>query len=56
MHLCLAQCDPYRCPVCDYCTKQPGLCRECKLARQMLPPAPKGRGLDGLRKEMGLDA
>lgn len=54
MHLCLAKCDPHVCPVCGYCGKTPGICRECKFARQLLPPLPKGRGLEGIRKELGL--
>jgi len=54
-HLCLAVCDPYTCPGCGYCVKAPGMCRECKLVRQLLPPRPLGRGLDALRKEVGLE-
>lgn len=56
-HLCLAECPyPARCPTCQVCVAQPGRCRECKLVAQLLPPRPLGRGLDALRKEVGLDA
>lgn len=55
MHLCLAKCEPHSCSSCGACGPQPGLCRECKVARQILPPMPKrGRGLEGLKKELGL--
>jgi hypothetical protein len=55
-HLCLKECPyPHRCPACGVCVETPGPCRECRAARQLLPPRPLGRGLDALRKEVGLD-
>jgi hypothetical protein len=55
-HLCLRECPyPHRCPACGVCVETPGPCRECRAARQLLPPRPLGRGLDALRKEVGLD-
>lgn len=53
-HLCLAVCDPHTCPSCGYCGKTPGPCRECRYAAAAIPPRPKGRGLEGVRKELGL--
>lgn len=55
-HLCLKDCPyPTRCPVCGVCTANPGPCRECRLVATLLPPRPKGRGLDALRREVGLE-
>jgi len=55
-HLCLATCPyPNRCHLCGTCVESGPICRECKLVRQLLPPRPLGRGLDALRKEVGLE-
>jgi hypothetical protein len=55
MHLCLRECPyPARCPLCGTCTPAAGACRECRIAAATIPPRPKGRGLEGVRRELGL--
>lgn len=54
-HLCLAECPyPHVCQSCGVCIQTPAICRECRYAATAIPPRPKGRGLEGVRKELGL--